>query len=69
MTKTVKVEGMMCQHCEKHVQKALMEIDGIENAVADHEADKVEITLSKEVAEDDIKKAIEEAEYTYIGLE
>lgn len=69
MKKTVKVEGMMCHNCEKHVQNALKAIDGIEEAVADHEANKVEITLSHDVAEEEIKKAIEEEEYTYLGLE
>lgn len=69
MKKTVKVEGMMCHNCEKHVQNALKAIDGIEEAVADHEANKVELTLSHEVAEEEIKKAIEEEEYTYLGME
>ena len=69
MKKTVKVEGMMCHNCEKHVQNALKAIDGIEEAVADHEANKVEITLSHEVAEEEIKKVIEEEEYTYLGME
>ncbi|MCR5608867.1 MAG: heavy metal translocating P-type ATPase, partial [Lachnospiraceae bacterium] len=60
MTKKVKIEGMMCSHCENSVNKALLAIDGIENCEASHENNEAVITLSKEVDEESIKNAIEE---------
>ncbi len=67
MEKTIKVEGMMCHNCEAHVQKALESIRKVESAVADHEAGTVVLTLSGDVKEDKLKKAVEEAGYTYLG--
>lgn len=69
MTKTLKVEGMMCCNCEKHVRKALEAIEGVESAVASHEAGTVVVTLNAEVADDILKKAVEEEEYTVTGIE
>lgn len=67
MEKTIKVEGMMCHNCEAHVQKALESIRKVESAVADHEAGTVVLTLSGDVKEEKLKKAVEEAGYTYLG--
>nr|MCR4999535.1 HAD-IC family P-type ATPase [Lachnospiraceae bacterium] len=64
----IKVNGMMCAHCEAHVKKALEAIDGIESAVASHEENCVVLTTSKDVAEADIKAAVEEAGYEYAGV-
>ncbi len=64
----IKVNGMMCEHCEMHVKKALEAIDGIENAVASHEENLVTITNSKDIDETLIKAAVEEAGYEYAGL-
>ena len=64
----IKVNGMMCGHCEAHVKKALEAIDGIETAVASHEENLVTITNSKDVDEAVIKAAVEEAGYEYVGL-
>ena len=69
MTKTVKIEGMMCGHCEARVKKTLEAIDGIESAAPDHNTDTAVITLSKNVPEDVIKSAIEAQDYTFIGIE
>ena len=69
MTKTVKIEGMMCGHCEARVKKTLEAIDGIENVAPDHNTDTAVITLSKNVPEDVIKSAIEAQDYTFIGIE
>lgn len=69
MTKTVKIEGMMCEHCEARVKKTLEAIDGIESATADHSNDRAVITLSKDVSDDVIKNAIEAQDYTFIGIE
>ncbi len=64
----IKVNGMMCAHCEAHVKKALEAIDGIESAVASHEENLVTITNSKDVDEAAIKAAVEEAGYEYAGV-
>lgn len=64
----IKVNGMMCAHCEAHVKKALEAIDGIESATASHEENMVTITTSKDVDEVLIKEAITEAGYEYAGL-
>ena len=69
MTKTLKIQGMMCGNCEKHVRKALEAIDGVESAVASHEAGTAVVTLSKDVADDVLKAAVEEEEYPVIGIE
>lgn len=69
MTKTMKIEGMMCPHCEAHTKKALESIEGVESAVASHEAGTAFVTLTKEVADDVLKKAVEEAGYTVLGIE
>ncbi|MCR5357114.1 MAG: heavy metal translocating P-type ATPase [Lachnospiraceae bacterium] len=63
----IKVNGMMCGHCEAHVKKALEAIDGIDAAVASHEENLVTITNSKDVDEAVIKAAVEEAGYEYAG--
>ncbi|MCR5387651.1 MAG: heavy metal translocating P-type ATPase [Lachnospiraceae bacterium] len=64
----IKVNGMMCGHCEAHVKKALEAIDGIEEAVASHEENMVTITNSKDIDEAMIKAAVEEAGYEYAGI-
>ena len=69
MTKTLKVEGMMCGNCEKHVRKALEAIDGVESAAASHEAGTAVVNLSKDVADDVLKAAVEAEEYTVTGIE
>ena len=69
MTKTLKIEGMMCEHCEARVKKTLEAIDGIESAAPDHSTDTAVITLSKEVPADVIKAAIEAQDYSFIGIE
>lgn len=69
MTKTLKIEGMMCGHCEARVKKTLEAIDGIESAVPDHNANTAVITLSKDVPEEVIKAAVEAQDYKFIGME
>lgn len=66
MTKEIKVEGMMCQHCEKHVKEALEKIDGVTSAVPSHEKSNVILELSKEVADGDLEKAVTDAGYTFV---
>ena len=69
MTKTLKVEGMMCEHCEARVKKALEAVAGVESAVADHNANTAVVTLSTEVSDDVIKKAVEDQDYKVLGIE
>ena len=69
MTKTLKIDGMMCGHCEARVKKTLEAIDGIESAAPDHNTNTAVITLSKDVPVDVIKVAIEAQDYTFIGEE
>ncbi|WP_026496925.1 heavy metal translocating P-type ATPase [Butyrivibrio sp. WCD3002] len=64
----ITVNGMMCEHCEAHVKKALEAIDGIESAVASHKDNLVTITNSKDVDEAVIKAAVEEAGYEFAGV-
>ena len=67
MTKTIKVNGMMCQHCEAHVKSALEKIDGVTSATASHEKGEVALELSKDVAQDELKKAVADAGYEFVG--
>ena len=69
MTKTVKVEGMMCHHCEASVKKALEKLPFVESAEADHEKKTAVITLCGELDEAAVKEAIEERDYTFLGIE
>ena len=69
MVKTLKVEGMMCPHCEKRVQKALEALEGVESAVASHEAGTAVVTLSAPVSDEALKKAVEEQDYEVKGIE
>ena len=64
----IKVNGMMCAHCEAHVKKALEAIEGIDSAVASHEENTVTITASKEVDEAAIRAAVVDAGYEYAGI-
>ena len=58
----------MCQHCEAHVKEALEKIAGVEEATANHEANLVVIKTTQDVAENDIKAAVEGAGYEYCGI-
>ncbi len=64
----ISVKGMMCEHCEMHVKKALEAIDGITGATASHEKAEVTIESSKPIEESQIKAAVEEAGYEYNGI-
>lgn len=69
MTKTLKIEGMMCSHCEAHIKGALEKIDGVTSAVTSHEKGTAVIELSKDVPEELFKAAVTEAGYKYLGQE
>ena len=63
MTKTLKIEGMMCGHCEAHVKGALESLDGVTEAQVSHETGTAVVTLSHEVADDTLKAAVEAQGY------
>ncbi len=69
MKKTLKVEGMMCTHCEAHVKEALEKIDGVVSVKPDHDKKIVEVELSKEISEDVFCAAIKDAGYEFKGME
>ena len=68
MEKKLNVEGMMCSHCKAHVEKALGAVAGVTAAVADVEAKTATVTLSQEVADADLKKAVEDAGYEVTSI-
>lgn len=68
MTKTMKIEGMMCGHCEAAVNKALEALDGVEAAEVSHEKGTAVVTLAKEVEDEVLKKTVEEKDYQVISI-
>lgn len=64
MTTTLKINGMMCPHCEATVKTALESIDGVTSAEVSHESGTAVVTLSKEVSEDVLKEAVVDKGYT-----
>ena len=68
MTKTMKIEGMMCGHCEARVKKVLEALDGVETAEVSHEKGTAVVTLSSAVEDDVLKKAVEEQDYKVISV-
>ena len=66
---TVKIEGMMCCHCEAHVKEALKEKFGIKGADVSHENGTAIFETKNEVAEDEIKKTVEDAGYTVLSVQ
>ena len=69
MSKTIHIEGMMCGHCEATVKKALEALDGVTSAVVSHEAGTAVVTLSRDVADADLKAAVEAKDYTVTGID
>jgi Cu2+-exporting ATPase len=69
MEKTLKIEGMMCGHCEATVKKALEGLTGVENAEVSHEAGTAIVTLSDAVSDDVLKKAVEDKDYTVTSIQ
>ena len=62
----LKVEGMTCEGCERRIQNALMDIDGVENAKASHVDKNVKITLNKDVDINTLKEAIEDLDFEVV---
>ena len=69
MKKTLHVEGMMCGHCEARVKKALEALPAVDEAVVSHESGTAVVTLNAEVADADLKKAVEDQDYKVTGID
>ena len=68
MQKTMKIEGMMCPHCEAAVKKALEALDGVNEAAVSHESGTAVVTLSGDVADAVLKEAVEARDYKVLGI-
>ena len=69
MTKTMKIEGMMCSHCEARVKKTLEALEGVTEAAVSHEQGTAVVTLAQDVADDVLKKAVEDQDYKVIEIQ
>ncbi|MDM8125631.1 heavy metal translocating P-type ATPase [Mediterraneibacter glycyrrhizinilyticus] len=69
MTKTMKIEGMMCGHCEARVKKVLEALPEVDAAEVSHAAGTAVITLNAGVSDDVLKKAVEDQDYKVLGIE
>ena len=69
MEKTMKIEGMMCGHCEARVKKALEALEQVESAAVSHEAGTAVVTLKSDVADDVLKKAVEDQDYKVLSVQ
>ena len=69
MTKTIKIEGLMCSHCDARVKKALEAVPGVASANADHEKGQAVVELSADVADDALKAAVEAQDYKVLGID
>ena len=69
MKKVLIVEGMMCAHCQAHVQKALAGVEGVTEAVVDLESKKATVTLAQDVADQVLLDAVTEVGYTPVSCE
>ena len=69
MTKTLKIEGMMCGHCEMHTKKALEALDGVTSAEVSHKTGTAVVTLNKEIPDEVFRKTIAELGYEVTGIQ
>lgn len=69
MTKTIKIQGMMCGHCEKAVKNALEAIPEVASAEPNKDAGEAIVTLNAEVADEVLKKAVEAEDFTVVTIE
>lgn len=69
MEKTLKIEGMMCGHCEMHTRKALEAIDGVTKVEVSHKTGTAVVTLNKDVSDDVLKQAVVEQGYEVTGIQ
>ena len=69
MEKTVRIEGMMCGHCEATVKKALEALPFVEAADVSHDTGTAKLTLSGELDTQAVRTAIEDKDFTFVGVE
>ncbi|MCC8192851.1 MAG: heavy metal translocating P-type ATPase [Ruminococcus sp.] len=69
MKKTMKIEGMMCSHCEAAVKDALLSVDGVTDAKASHKSGKAVVKLSKDVSSEALKKVVEDKDYKVLSID
>lgn len=69
MKKTMKIEGMMCGHCEARVKKCLEALEGVEEAVVSHEEGTAVVTMKTEVSDEALKKAVEDQDYKVLQIQ
>ena len=69
VVRTMRIEGMMCGHCEAMVKRVLEAIDGVESAVPSHTEGTAIVTLSAPVDENQLRKAVEDEDYTVVAIE
>ncbi|MBR2572436.1 MAG: heavy-metal-associated domain-containing protein [Clostridia bacterium] len=69
MQKTMKIDGMMCGHCEAAVRKALEALDGVSEARVSYRDGTAVVTLTADVGDDVLRKAVEDQDYAVKGIE
>ncbi len=69
MEKTLKIEGMMCGHCEMHTKKALEALDGVKKAEVSHKSGTAVVTLEKDISDDVLKKAVTDEGYQVTDIQ
>ena len=69
MTKTMKIEGMMCGHCEARVKKALESLAAVDEAAVSHENGTAVVTLNAEIGDDELRQAVEAQDYKVLAVE
>ena len=69
MEKTLKIDGMMCGHCEMHVKKALEALDGVKKAEVSHKTGTAVLTLEKEIYDDVLKKTVSAQGYQVTDIQ
>ncbi len=69
MTKTMKIEGMMCGHCESRVKKVLEKLEAVEMAAVSHEKGTAVVTLKADITNDELKKVVEDQDYTVTDIQ
>lgn len=69
MEKTMKIEGMMCGHCEARVKKCLEALPEVKEAVVSHEAGTAVVTLDRDISDDVLKKTVEDQDYKVISVQ
>jgi P-type Cu+ transporter len=69
MEKTMSVNGMSCNHCKMHVEKALLAVEGVQNAVVDLDKKNVKVVLSEQVSDEALAQAVTDAGYDVTSVQ